>query len=146
MLYTKLRGIGRRYARADELGIPYAVTIDFDSLGCGAAEAPPGAIGTATLRERDSTEQVRLPLDDIPETLGKLCSAHPLTFADLLAAHKKAGGAADAAAVPADGKASMIEYLHKHGIAAKLNDAVNALGAAQPDDPVAFLVQHLQKS
>merc|ERR1719329_898780 len=38
--------IGRRYARNDELGIPFAVTVDFDSL----------QDGTVTVRERDSTE------------------------------------------------------------------------------------------
>ena len=44
--------IGKRYARSDELGIPFAITIDKDSLDADAASA------TATLRERDSTRQV----------------------------------------------------------------------------------------
>jgi glycyl-tRNA synthetase len=42
--------IGRRYSRADELGIPFGITIDFQSV----------KDGTVTLRERDSTEQVRM--------------------------------------------------------------------------------------
>jgi glycyl-tRNA synthetase len=42
--------IGRKYARTDEIGIPYAVTID------GAAD------GNVTLRERDSTKQIRIPV------------------------------------------------------------------------------------
>ena len=41
--------IGRRYARTDEVGIPFGITVDFDTL----------KFGTATLRERDSTKQIR---------------------------------------------------------------------------------------
>ena len=52
--------IGRRYARADELGIPYALTFDFDTIGKGEGGAFPK--DSITLRERDSSEQVRLPL------------------------------------------------------------------------------------
>lgn len=42
--------IGRRYARTDEIAIPYAITIDFDSF-----KEP----HTVTLRERDSMQQIR---------------------------------------------------------------------------------------
>ena len=55
--------IGRRYARTDEVAVPYGVCIDFDSL------VEPH---TATLRERDSTLQVRMPLDDIPKIVKDL--------------------------------------------------------------------------
>lgn len=47
--------LGRRYSRADEIGVPFAVTVDFDTL----------ADGTVTLRERDSTTQIRLPKADV---------------------------------------------------------------------------------
>lgn len=47
--------IGKRYARADELGIPLAITIDFDSL----------KDSSVTLRERDSTKQVRGSIDEM---------------------------------------------------------------------------------
>lgn len=47
--------LGRRYARADEVGVPFAVTVDFQSI----------ADGSVTLRERDSTVQIRLPKDEI---------------------------------------------------------------------------------
>lgn len=43
--------IGRRYRRQDAIGTPYCITIDFDTL----------AAGTATIRDRDSLEQVRIP-------------------------------------------------------------------------------------
>lgn len=45
--------IGKRYTRSDEIAIPFAVTIDFDSL-----QTP----HTVTLRERDSTKQLRIPV------------------------------------------------------------------------------------
>ncbi|CAG2101863.1 unnamed protein product [Medioppia subpectinata] len=48
--------IGRRYARTDEIAIPFGITIDFDSL------SPPHS---ATLRERDSMEQIRAPIDEL---------------------------------------------------------------------------------
>jgi len=133
--------IGRRYARGDELGIPYAITIDFDTLGMGEQSADPALLGTATLRDRDSTDQVRLPLATIPETLAKLSSAHPLSFADLKAAYATPAAAAAAASPSED----MMAYLSQHGIAAKLNAAVNKLAAEKPSDPMAFLVAELAK-
>jgi len=62
--------IGKRYARTDEVAVPYGVCIDFDSL-----KEP----HTATLRERDSTLQVRMPLDDIP-TVVKQLSTEKVTW------------------------------------------------------------------
>jgi len=51
--------IGKRYARTDEIGVPYAVTVDFDSL----AES---GDSTVTLRERDTMSQVRIPIPEVP--------------------------------------------------------------------------------
>ena len=48
--------IGKRYARTDEIGVPYAVTVDFQSLDDD----------TVTLRERDSMAQVRVPSAEVP--------------------------------------------------------------------------------
>jgi glycyl-tRNA synthetase len=53
--YDETQSIGRRYRRQDELGTPYAVTFDFDSL----------EDRSVTVRDRDSMEQVRLPIDDL---------------------------------------------------------------------------------
>ena len=47
--------LGRRYARIDELGVPFAVTVDFQTL----------VDGTVTMRERDSMKQIRLPKEDV---------------------------------------------------------------------------------
>ncbi len=55
--------IDKRYARTDELAIPYAITIDFDSL-----KEPI----TVTLRERDSMQQIRVALNEIIELISQL--------------------------------------------------------------------------
>lgn len=55
--------VGRRYRRQDEIGTPYCITVDFDSLEDNAV----------TVRERDTMEQVRLPIAEIEGFLaGKL--------------------------------------------------------------------------
>jgi len=54
--------LGKRYARNDELGIPYAVTVDFDSFNDAQG----------TLRERDSCTQIRLPLLEVTNALKRL--------------------------------------------------------------------------
>jgi glycyl-tRNA synthetase len=51
--------IGRRYARADEVGTPLGITIDYQTL----------EDGTLTLRDRDSWAQVRSEEDKLPELL-----------------------------------------------------------------------------
>ncbi|MEW6746691.1 MAG: glycine--tRNA ligase [Planctomycetota bacterium] len=51
--YDEAGAIGRRYRRQDEVGTPYAVTVDGDTM----------KDGTVTLRDRDSMEQVRVPAD-----------------------------------------------------------------------------------
>jgi len=56
--------IGRRYARNDELGIPFAVTFDFTTL----------EDKTVTMRERDSMEQIRLPLAAVADLVQSLCT------------------------------------------------------------------------
>jgi glycyl-tRNA synthetase len=47
--------IGRRYRRQDEIGTPYCITVDFDTLEDNAV----------TIRERDSMEQQRVSLDQV---------------------------------------------------------------------------------
>jgi len=51
--------IGRRYARADESGVQLGITIDYDTL----------KDDTVTIRDRDSWQQVRTPVKDLPELL-----------------------------------------------------------------------------
>jgi glycyl-tRNA synthetase len=57
--YDETQSIGRRYRRQDEIGTPLAVTVDFDSLDDGAV----------TVRDRDTTEQVRVPISEVVDTV-----------------------------------------------------------------------------
>ncbi|MFQ6127854.1 MAG: glycine--tRNA ligase [Thermoplasmata archaeon] len=60
--YDSSGSIGRRYARMDEIGTPYCITVDHQSL----------KDNDVTIRERDTTDQVREGIDVLPDVLGKL--------------------------------------------------------------------------
>eukprot|EP00696_Hemimastix_kukwesjijk_P000140 gnl/Hemi2/10193_TR3527_c0_g18_i1.p2 gnl/Hemi2/10193_TR3527_c0_g18~~gnl/Hemi2/10193_TR3527_c0_g18_i1.p2 ORF type:complete len:624 (+),score=248.33 gnl/Hemi2/10193_TR3527_c0_g18_i1:159-2030(+) len=66
--------IGRRYARTDEIGIPFALTVDFDTA----------KDDTVTLRERDSTLQIRAKIDDVAREVRRLVDGQT-TWAELYA-------------------------------------------------------------
>lgn len=51
--------IGKRYARSDEIGTPYCVTIDYDTL----------QDDTVTIRDRDTMEQIRVPQEELPDAM-----------------------------------------------------------------------------
>lgn len=53
--------IGKRYRRQDEIGTPWCVTIDFDTLGEGGEEVK----DTVTVRDRDSGEQKRIAVGEL---------------------------------------------------------------------------------
>jgi glycyl-tRNA synthetase len=57
--YDETQAIGKRYRRQDEIGTPYCVTVDFDTLEDGAV----------TIRERDAMTQDRVSLDKVVEYL-----------------------------------------------------------------------------
>ena len=59
--FDETASIGKRYRRQDEIGTPYCVTIDFDSLEDNCV----------TVRERDSMAQVRISIDELDEYLTK---------------------------------------------------------------------------
>jgi glycyl-tRNA synthetase len=63
--YDETQSIGRRYRRHDEIGTPFAVTVDFDSLGDRAV----------TIRERDTMEQVRVGISELAAVLTEKLSA-----------------------------------------------------------------------
>jgi glycyl-tRNA synthetase len=54
--------IGRRYARMDEVGTPWCITVDYDTL----------KDGTVTIRDRDTTEQKRIPKEDAARIIDDL--------------------------------------------------------------------------
>ena len=59
--YDQSGAIGRRYRRQDEIGTPYCVTVDYDTMNDN----------TVTLRFRDSMEQVRVPVSELVSTIRK---------------------------------------------------------------------------
>ncbi len=62
--YDDTGSIGRRYARMDEVGTPCCVTVDYDTK----------TDGTVTIRERDSTKQVRIKQELVPRAIEALVS------------------------------------------------------------------------
>jgi glycyl-tRNA synthetase len=60
--YDDSGAIGRRYRRQDEVGTPFAITVDYDTK----------EDGTVTLRERDSMRQARVPIAGIPDLVRSL--------------------------------------------------------------------------
>jgi glycyl-tRNA synthetase len=57
--YDDTQSIGRRYRRQDEIGTPFCVTVDFESLDDRQV----------TIRDRDSLAQIRLPVENLVDTL-----------------------------------------------------------------------------
>ena len=53
--YDETGSIGKRYRRQDEIGTPFCITVDFDTLNDD----------TVTIRERDSMQQVRVNIDEL---------------------------------------------------------------------------------
>jgi len=66
--YDDAQSIGRRYRRQDEIGTPFCVTIDFQSL----------EDEQATIRERDSMNQIRVPIAELKGTLQAKLEGEPL--------------------------------------------------------------------
>lgn len=63
--YDEAGAIGRRYRRQDEIGTPFCVTVDFDTVG----ENGPENQDTITLRHRDSMQQERVPIAELKARL-----------------------------------------------------------------------------
>ena len=62
--FDDTQSIGRRYRRQDEIGTPICITVDFQSL----------EDNQVTLRDRDTTEQIRIPISTIEENVDKKIS------------------------------------------------------------------------
>ena len=65
--YDDTGSIGKRYRRQDEIGTPYCVTLDFNTVGDDKTEAD----HCVTVRERDSMQQVRLPISELKAYLAE---------------------------------------------------------------------------
>ncbi|XP_074400753.1 glycine--tRNA ligase [Zonotrichia albicollis] len=75
--------IGRRYARTDEIGVAFGITIDFDTVN----RTP----HTATLRDRDSMRQIRAEISELPGIIRDLANGY-LTWADVEAKYPQFEG------------------------------------------------------
>ena len=59
--YDETGSIGKRYRRQDEIGTPLCITIDFETVGDDKTPAD----NAVTIRDRDTMEQVRVPIDQL---------------------------------------------------------------------------------
>ena len=59
--FDETGSIGKRYRREDEIGTPYCITVDFDTVG----DAEKAGDNCVTVRDRDTMEQVRLPISEL---------------------------------------------------------------------------------
>ena len=59
--YDESGSIGKRYRREDEIGTPFCVTIDFDTL----------ENNSVTIRDRDTMEQIRLPIEELSKYISE---------------------------------------------------------------------------
>ncbi|GKI14031.1 glycine--tRNA ligase [Oscillospiraceae bacterium] len=65
--YDEAGSIGKRYRRQDEIGTPLCITVDFDTFGDGEKAGD----GCVTIRDRDTMEQVRLPIGEVKAYIEK---------------------------------------------------------------------------
>jgi glycyl-tRNA synthetase len=70
VFYDESGAIGRRYRRQDEIGTPFGITVDFETLG----EKDANLKDTVTLRERDSMKQERVAIKDLANILASRIS------------------------------------------------------------------------
>ena len=59
VIYDETASIGKRYRRQDAIGTPFCITVDFDTA----------TDNSVTIRNRDTMEQVRLPIDKVKDYL-----------------------------------------------------------------------------
>ena len=65
--------IGKRYRREDEIGTPLCITVDFQTFGSETEEGD----GCVTVRDRDTMEQVRIPISELKEYLSLIHISEP---------------------------------------------------------------------
>jgi len=64
-VYDDTAAIGKLYRRQDEIGTPFCITVDYDTLGEGKDPAAASLSGTVTVRDRDSMQQVRVAINEL---------------------------------------------------------------------------------
>jgi glycyl-tRNA synthetase len=85
-VYDDTAAIGRLYRRQDEVGTPYCVTVDVKTVG--DREKNEAGDGRVTIRERDSMEQIRVPIADLDAVFARLLGE--TAWAEVAAAYPRA--------------------------------------------------------
>ena len=65
--FDETGSIGKRYRREDEVGTPFCITVDFDTVG----DAEKAGDNCVTVRERDTMQQVRVPISELKAYLAE---------------------------------------------------------------------------
>ncbi|MEM3839422.1 MAG: His/Gly/Thr/Pro-type tRNA ligase C-terminal domain-containing protein, partial [Candidatus Micrarchaeaceae archaeon] len=68
-IYDDSGSIGKRYARMDEIGTPYCVTVDFDTIDSNSPNS-----GKVTARRRDDRSQMRVSIEELRKIISEFCS------------------------------------------------------------------------
>jgi len=63
-VYDDSAAIGKLYRRQDEIGTPFCITVDFETIG-KSRDGDESLQGTVTLRDRDTMQQIRLPIEEL---------------------------------------------------------------------------------
>eukprot|EP00656_Telonema_subtile_P046931 TRINITY_DN5359_c0_g1_i2.p1 TRINITY_DN5359_c0_g1~~TRINITY_DN5359_c0_g1_i2.p1 ORF type:complete len:231 (+),score=88.03 TRINITY_DN5359_c0_g1_i2:117-809(+) len=147
---TSGAGIGKKYARYDEIGVPLCVVVDTETIeGAGV-----------TLRDRDSVTQVRVPVDEVAQ-IAFLMSTGQLTWAEVQqkyvsvanSASEKVGlgntttpaGAVGEDAAPLSDAQELEAYLKQHKIEGRIQKAIDAAVANRSSDPMKDIIAALSK-
>jgi len=87
-VYDDTAAIGRLYRRQDEIGTPFCVTVDVKTVG----DPERGERGDeqVTIRERDSMQQIRVPIPDVVAVFDRLFGG--ASWEDVARAYQRAGG------------------------------------------------------
>lgn len=89
--YDDTAAIGRLYRRQDEVGTPFCVTVDVQSVG--EPDKGEAGDGQATIRDRDSMQQIRVPIGALPAVFARLLGGEAwVSVADRLGALRPADG------------------------------------------------------
>ncbi len=87
-VYDDTAAIGRLYRRQDEVGTPYCLTVDVQTVGdSGRGETGDQRV---TIRERDSMEQVRVPVAELPAVFARLLGES--SWAEVTRDYPRVGG------------------------------------------------------
>ncbi|HDI74555.1 MAG: glycine--tRNA ligase [Thermoprotei archaeon] len=72
VVYDEEGSIGRRYAKYDEIGVPFAITVDSQTL----------KDNTVTIRDRDTRKQIRVPINALPDVLRRIIQTNTFAYSN----------------------------------------------------------------